>query len=263
MNLSTNNIAQIKHQQLLRRTMRPATLSLLKKVKVKEGGRALCLNCGEGDIAFHLSGLVGKNGTVIGIDPNGENIHTAQQLSHIKNIRNTTFCKTEQYGQGNGQQFELIHYRLPLTRVFNPIKLIEAILEQLMTGGVVLFEVIDFSGFNSTPKNFAFERFLYLYTTIVRSQWGNSPFSTRINQLLSLSGFQAIKHQYVAPAFLQGSAKHLPSLTLECIREEVLCQKLGSEEELQVLLYELKDFEQKAHSLISLPGIHQIWGYKG
>ena len=133
---------------------------------------------------------------------------------------------------------------------------------QLLPGGVVLFEVIDFSGFNSISINFAFERFLDIYKTFIQSQWGHVPFSIKLNQLLSQSGFQQVQHQYVAPAFLRGAAKHLPSLTLECIREEVLGQKLSSEDELQVLLYELKAFEQKAHSLISLPGIHQIWGHK-
>ena len=262
MKLSTTGDAGIRHQQLLAQTLRPATLSLLEKVKVKAGSKTLCLNCGEGDIAFHLSGLVGDNGNVMGTDPSGENIHTARQLAYIKNIGNTTFCETEQYAPGSGQLFDLIHCRLPLTRFFDPATIIAEIQAQLMPGGLALLEVIDFSGFNSTPKNFAFERFLDLYTNLVRLQWGDSPFSNGLNQLLSQSSFQQVQHQYVAPVFLRGAAKHLPSLTLECIREEVLGQKLSSEDELQVLLYELKAFEQKAHSLISLPGIHQIWGHK-
>ncbi len=262
MKRSTTSDVGIRHQQLLAQTLRPATFSLLEKVNVKAGSRALCLNCGEGDVVFHLSGLVGDNGTVFGIDPNRVNIHTAQQLTQIKNIWNATFCETEQFRQGDEQPFEFIHCRLPLLRFFDPRAFIAEIRNQLIPGGMVLFEVIDFSGFNSTPKNFAFERFLDLYTTLIPSQGGIGPFSVKLNQLLSQSGFQGIHHQYVAPVFLQGPFRSLPSLTLESIREEVLHQKLSTEDELDILLYELKDFEQNAHSLMSLPGIHQIWGHK-
>lgn len=262
MKLSTTNDAKIRHQQLLTQTMRPATFSFLEKVKVREGSKTLCLNCGEGDIVFHLSGLVGDTGAVTGIDPKGENIHTAQQLARIKNIGNVTFCKTDRFGQGNRHRFEFIHCRLSLTRFFDPETLLKSIEARLMPGGMVLFEIIDFSGFNSIPKNFAFERFLDLYKVLVRSHWGDKPFCTQLNQLLSQSGFQQVRHQYVAPTFLQATAKQLPSLTLECIWDEVICQKLTSEVELKILLYEVKNFEQEAYSLISLPGTHQIRGYK-
>jgi ubiquinone/menaquinone biosynthesis C-methylase UbiE len=260
--LSTTSDADIILRQLLARTMQRTTLSFLETASVKAGGRVLCLNCGEGDIAFHLSGLVGDTGTVTGIDPNGENIHTAQQLTLIKNIRNATFYNTDWYEQGNGQQYELIHCRLSLTRFFDLETLLKKIEALLMPGGMVLFEVTDFSGFNSTPKNFAFERFLDLYTALLRSHWGDTPICTQLNQLLLQSGFQGVRHQYVAPSFLQTTSKQLSSLTLECIKEQVLSHKLISRDELEVLLYELKKFEQEAYSLISLPCIHQIRGYK-
>ncbi|MCB9305521.1 MAG: methyltransferase domain-containing protein [Lewinellaceae bacterium] len=237
--------------------MRPTTLSFLETVKVKAGSSALVLNCGEGDVAFLMARLLGENGNVTGIDLDGENVQTAQQLAIIKKIGNTTFYQREQFQKQTKKRFGLVYGCLqPDT------SLTEQICGSLQLSDIALFEVIDFSGFNSIPKNFAFERFLDLYTALIRSQWGDSPFSTTLHQLLSQSGFQGIQHQYVAPAFLQGASRQLPSLTLESIRKEVLNQKLATKDELQVLLYELKDFEQKTHSLISLPGIHQIWGYR-
>ena len=82
--LSSKSDLEIRHQQLLGQVLLPTTLSLLDHIKVEERSRALCLNCGEGDLVFKLSELVGDNGSVIGIDSSNENIHTARQLSIIK-----------------------------------------------------------------------------------------------------------------------------------------------------------------------------------
>ena len=257
MKFSTTSDARIRHQQMLSQAIRPATLSLLGTVKVKEGSNALVLNCGEGDVAFLMARLVGENGNVTGIDLNRENVHTAQQLAVIKKIGNVAFYQGDQFQSQPKKRFAMVYGCLqPDT------SLDEQMCGSLQMSGLALFEIIDFSGFNSTPKNYAFDRLLDLYSALVRPQWGDNPFATRLNQLLSQSGFQRVQHQYVAPAFLHGASRRLPSLTLESIRNKVLNQKLATEDELEALLYELKDFEQKTHSLITLPGIHQIWGYK-
>ena len=260
-NLTTND-AIIKHQQILTEIMRPATHSLFNNLNVQEKSNVLCLNCGEGDSVFHLADLVGKNGLVIGVDPIVENIQTAQLLSQIKKLHNTDFCTIGQISQKRELSFNFIHCRLPLIRSFDIEIILGQIENQLIPGGVVVFDIINLSGFNSISKNFAFDRFLDIYTSFVRSTWGSTSFSSYLNQLLVQSGFNQVQQRYSAPTFLRNSSKTLPSLTLECILEEVLYKKQSSVDELQVLLYELKNFEQNNYSLISLPGFHQIWGYK-
>jgi SAM-dependent methyltransferase len=262
MKLSPTSDARIRHQQLLAQTMRPTTLSLLEKAKVKEGSNALCLDCGEGEVVFHLAKALGQNGKAIGIDPSRESIHTAQQLAVIKKIRNAVFYQNDEFPYSANGQFGIVYGCLQPTRQFDLDVLVNQTWNFLQPGGNALFDVIDLSTFFSAPKNFAFERFLELCTSRVRSHWGHTTFSTQLGQHLSRSGFQQLQQQYVAPAFLRGTSKNLPSLTLSSMQEEVLQQKLTTQDELQVLLYELRNFEQKEYSLISLPGIHQIWGSK-
>lgn len=253
---------RIRHQQLLSQVMQPATFSLMEKAKIKEGSNALCLDCGEGNVVFHLANSVGQNGKAIGIDPSRESIHTAQQLAVIKKIENAVFYQNDEFPYSAGDHFGLVYGCLQPTRQFDLDVLVSQTWDFLHPGGKALFEVIDLSTFFSIPKNFAFERFLELCTSLVRSHWGHTAFSTQLGQHLSRSGFQQLQQQYVAPAFLHGTSKNLPSLTLASIQYEVLQQKLATQDELQVLLYELRNFEQKEYSLISLPGIHQIWGAK-
>lgn len=260
--LSPITDARIRHQQLLSQVMRPATYSLLEKVSMKEGGNALCLNCGEGEVVFHLAGSAGPNGSVTGIDPSWENIHTAQQLAIVKKTGNAAFYQKDKFQCPANSHFRLVYGCLQPTHMVDLATLVRQTWDLLQPGGMVLFELIDFSAFFSTPKNFAFERFLELSAALIHSNWGDSACSTQMTQSLARSGFQQVQQQYVAPTFLCGQSRNLPSLTLASIQDEVLQQKLTTQDELEVLLYELRNFEQKAHSLISLPGIYQIWGHK-
>lgn len=260
--LTATGHARIRHQQLLSQVTFSTTQSLLSQMQMTQGSKVLCLNCGEGDVVFYFSGLVGLHGTVTGTDPYAENILTAQQVKEIKKLHNVSFYQSDHFKNGKSQQFNFIHCRLPLIWTFNTQKLINVVIDQLQEGGIILFEVIDFSGFNSIQDNYAFRRFLDLYAAFIKIHWSNAPFTSHLNEILCQSGFRQINHQYMAPSFLQGASKHLPSLTLECIMEEMIDRKLSSSDEVQVLLSELKSFEESAYSMISLPGIHQIWGMK-
>ena len=260
--LSPTTDARIRQQQLLSQVMRPATLSLLEKARDREGGNALCLDCGEGEVVFHLAGLIGHNENVTGIDPSRENIQTARQLAVIKKIGNADFYENDKFQCPTEGYFGLVYGCLQLTRPFDPDALIRKTCNFLRMGGIALFEVIDFSTFFSTPKNFAFERFIEVCAALIDHHWGDLACRDQMAQSLACSGFHPVEQQYVAPAFLRGKSRNLPSLTLASIQDEVIRQKLATQDELQVLLYELKDFEQKPDSLISLPGIHQIWGKK-
>lgn len=254
--------ASVRHAQLLSQAILPSSLSVLKQMKIKRGSKVLCMNCGEGDVVFFLSSLVGNDGHVIGIDGYDENIFTAKQLQAIKNIPNASFYSTDQFEMENSGGYDFIHCRLPIVSFFEAEKLLNFIEAQLVEGGLIFFEIIDFSGFNSVHEHFAFDRFIELFKALIQSYWGKEALSTIMNQLLLCSGFHNVKHHSFAPTFLQGASQQLPSSTLESIMNDLITLKLASKEEVQVLLYELKNFEQKEHSLISLPRIHLISGNK-
>lgn len=259
--ISTGNTSFIRHQQLLTQIISPGTLSLLEKAQVRAGSRVMSMNCGEGNAAFHLSRMVGERGIVVGFDPNAENIHTAQQLTEIKNGSNITFLETTQ-SRLSWAPLDLVHCYISLLQYFDLGTFIEEIQRLLKPGGVALFEVIDFSGFTCFPKNFAFERFIEICSDYLRNLWGDTPVHLRLCELLLRSHFDGIRHQFVAPFFLQNSGKQLPMLTLESIKGDVLNRKLSSNDEIQALLYNLTSLSQEPHALISLPGVHQIWGYR-
>lgn len=251
------------YRQLLSQIMRPMTHALLQKIAIPPGIQVLHVNCGEGSLSFHLAGVVGKKGRVVGIDPNPKHIHTARQTALSKALKHTDFFPAAQFKPSNAERFGLVFCHLQPTCSYASPDFLDSLWDGLERGGVAMFELIDLSSFISIPGNFAFERYLDLYTSVICPHWQDTPLQVQLGNMITQAGFRNIHRQFVAPVFLQGAYKHLPSLNLESIREEVLRKKLTSPEEFQILLYELRAFETREDSMISLPGIYQTWGYRG
>ena len=79
---------------------------------------------------------------------------------------------------------------------------------------------------------------------------------------LKQTGFKKINIQMVRPRFLTGKNKHIVSLLLENLSSKLIEEKIASPTEIQALLFELKDFENKQYTMITLPGIFQTCAYK-
>ncbi|KAI9048921.1 hypothetical protein LZ554_006772 [Drepanopeziza brunnea f. sp. 'monogermtubi'] len=66
-----------------------AGLFLLQRLKVVPGNHVLDVGCGPGNISAHIAAIVGKDGTVVGIDPSKERIGLALEL--VKEAPNLSF----------------------------------------------------------------------------------------------------------------------------------------------------------------------------
>lgn len=258
----TDEAAMIRYQQVRSQAMWPATSAFLRQVVIKKGITAIELNCGEGDVSFQLARLVGGQGSVLGLDPSWENIRTARQIALIRKASNVTFVQTERYECAAEQHLGLAYGRLPLNPLFVPDETFEAIWKCLQPGGMILLEAMDLSSFHSVPQNYAFERFLDLYHSLLQPLWGDVNLNTLLIRRLSQAGFREVQQQYVPPTFQRGPFKHLASLALAGMQETLLQQNMATPDELQALLHELRSFEQQDHTMINMPGIYQVWGYK-
>lgn len=58
-------------------------LFLLERLSIAPGSRVLDVGCGPGNITAHIANLVGKDGTVVGIDPSKERITLALELEKV------------------------------------------------------------------------------------------------------------------------------------------------------------------------------------
>ena len=80
---------------------------------------------------------------------------------------------------------------------------------------------------------------------------------------LQHAGFTDIVSTYVTPAFIPQACNHIASLSLECYQAGILRRRDSNREELNALLLELRTYEQQEDTLISRPGVLQLWVRKG
>ena len=86
--------------------------------------------------------------------------------------------------------------------------------------------------------------------------------SSKFRQHLNSAGFEQVGATQVPPIFLNEESKSLGSLTLESIAEAIINEQLVVPAELNALIEELQSFEQRPDTIIGLPGIYQVLGYK-
>ncbi|MEO1260793.1 MAG: hypothetical protein AAFZ15_18485 [Bacteroidota bacterium] len=226
-NIGMGSAAEKRLRQLLANILLPATRSFFKKAGLKTNDNLLS-EISKG----WLIGQANLTGKILELDE-----MTSKDLAP--------------------SDFQFCFGRFMLSSVADPQNSLKEVFERLGPSGKILLEEWGQGSLNSFPYSFAFNRFLEL-----NKKWRNANGLQHIaswNNLLHQAGFVKISIQHVPAVFLEGRNKQVASLTFESIIDGLVKAKLADPMELHALLEELKSFEQKKHTLISLPGIYQIW----
>lgn len=251
-----------KHKNLFYDILMPTSLELLKSFPIGKGSKILDLGCSTGQTSFLLLKYICSEGEVIGVDKNQMNLEIAtkqRSVDHISKINFSHFAdpvwKTKNY-------YDIIYSRLLFNQLRHPNKVLEMIFKYLVPGGIFIIEEMDFTNHYCFPNCYAFDRYFELIIELKKRKLQDAQIGSKVASIMKNIGFQNIQAQVVSPSFLKSKNKTIVSLSLENISESLLKEKLISPSELQALLFEIKDFESRSDTLITLPSIYQIWGYK-
>ena len=269
----TGNAAERKRQAILSEVLADSSQAFFQKNLIKPGMHGLDLGCGVGKVTLQLKALVGEKGKMTGLDINPTFIEIAREKAAQQCISGVEYyCMDMVDGlQGNitlpdkYQQiirYDFIYSRLFLNRLHQAEKILAQVYDWLKPGGFAMIEELDFSNCSSFPNCHAFDRYIELYLAIKKRQGLDVNLGGKLFSLFQQANFNDIQVQLKAPIFLKEQHKNLPSLTLESIGEDLVQAGLVVSAELSALLAELKAFEHQDHTLISLPGIYQSWGFK-
>jgi hypothetical protein len=66
----------------------------------------------------------------------------------------------------------------------------------------------------------------------------------------------------VQPAAMEGDAKLVTPVTMENIADAVIAEGLAGQEEIRAIVEELYDLARNPRTVVSLPRVVQVWGYK-
>lgn len=255
------NAARRKRQQIMSKNLSPSTEAFVRDASIRPGMNGLDLGCGTGETTLLLKSMV-ANGKMIGIDSRRTQISIAKDKAQRDNVSPIEFQCINILEWKARESYDFIYSGFHFCLLKTPMLLLKQVYSTLKPGGFAMIEDMDFSQFQSFPNSFAFDRFVELYMDVITLQGADPKIGTNLFTLFQEVGFDHIKVQKVRPAFLTGEDKYLASFTLESIATILVNENLATTTEIQALLFELRDFESQKNTMITLPGIYQVKGYR-
>jgi SAM-dependent methyltransferase len=247
--------------RLLGRVVGPTTEALLSRVEVGSGMRCLDVGCGLGVVTRELARRVGPTGQAIGVDLDEQVLELARQETRRQGLA-AVFQAGGVLDLAEEPAADFVYARFLLSHVAHPDRAVQRLAAATRPGGLVVVEDTDFAGHFCHPACQAFNRYVALYTEVVRQRGGDACVGPRLPELLEEAGLDAVEMQVALPAFRRGEGKRLAAVTLEHVRASVVAAGVASAQEVDGLVAELEAFAADPRTIVSLPRIFQVWGRK-
>jgi SAM-dependent methyltransferase len=244
---------------LLSEIMRPTTLWLLEEAGLRVGDRCLDAGCGGGNVVLDMAHIVGPKGRAVGVDFDPEIIDLARQDAWDSGYSTIEYHVTDVRDFGDGP-FDLAHARYLLSHLSDPEKVLAHIKDLVRPGGKVAVEDTDLSGCFCYPPDGANDRFVELYTEVVRLAGGDADIGRRLPMILLAAGLGDVRWNVFQPAHVTGAHKHFLAVTMERIRRSVLRHSLATNDEIDKIVDRLHAFADDPWTLVSMPRVVQAWG---
>jgi ubiquinone/menaquinone biosynthesis C-methylase UbiE len=117
----------------------PLTGRMLRSAGIGAGMRVLDIGCGAGDVSFLVSALVGSEGSVIGVDLDGDVIGVAEQRRAAQGITNVSFRQADARSLDLGRPFDAAVGRFVLMFMPDPTQAPRSFAERVRPGGLLAF----------------------------------------------------------------------------------------------------------------------------
>jgi ubiquinone/menaquinone biosynthesis C-methylase UbiE len=118
---------------------RPLTERMLRRAGIGAGMHVLDIGCGAGDVSFLVSALVGPEGSVTGVDLDGDAIGVAEQRRAAQGITNVSFRQADARSPASGPVFDAAVGRFVLMFMPDPTKALRLFAKRVRRGGILAF----------------------------------------------------------------------------------------------------------------------------
>jgi 2-polyprenyl-3-methyl-5-hydroxy-6-metoxy-1,4-benzoquinol methylase len=120
----------------------------------------LDVGCGAGDVSFLAATLVGRDGSVVGVDRSAEAIALAKRRAADVGLAHVSFVTQDLLELETEARFDALIGRLVLMYFAEPDVVLRHLLERVVPGGVVAFHEIDLHSSTCEPNVPLFARSL-------------------------------------------------------------------------------------------------------
>ncbi|MDT3737954.1 MAG: methyltransferase domain-containing protein [Candidatus Kapabacteria bacterium] len=246
--------------KVLFETLLPGTRELFIKADINKAGKILDMGCGGGDISEEIANI-NNSAEIDAFDFDSNIIEIAKEKLKFKQNVNVDIKDISSDEIGT-EKYDIIISRFLLSHLTSPDNALSKFKNALKDGGKIIIEDVDFDGHFCYPDCNSFKKYVEFYTHASLKR-GMDPFIGRkLLYLMNKAGFTDIEMQIANPAFNTGKGKLMGILTLRNIAPTVLADKLVTEKEFAEIIFELEKFTESSDSLLSLPRIFRMIGYK-
>lgn len=246
--------------KVISRALRPTTLQLLQRVGLGAGMHALDVGCGGGDVTLDMARMVDTHGRVCGLDFDTDIVRLARQDAAAAEVQHVEYQVVDAQYLDIPSTYDVVYARFLLTHLQDPAGGLAGMLRAAKPGGTVVVEEIDFSGHFCYPPSDAFQRYLTLYSEVVRWRGGDPLLGMKLPSLFLASGVTNVQVNVVQPVHLHGESKSIAEITMERISEAVVRTGLATQADVDQTVAEIVEFAARPDTLMSYPRIVQVWG---
>jgi ubiquinone/menaquinone biosynthesis C-methylase UbiE len=180
-------------EAVLAGVMSDASARLFREIGVAEGWNCLDVGSGGGQVALALGGLVGRSGSVTGVDVGEGAVHTATTAARESGSENVEFEPGDVYALPFKERFDLAYARLLLVYLTEPVAAIRAMAAAVRPGGVVAVEDIFSDDLRSEPETPALADLRRIYGATVRAHGGDPTIGPRLAAMFHAAGLEDVK----------------------------------------------------------------------
>jgi SAM-dependent methyltransferase len=248
------------------RALAPATRMILAEAGIRPGMRVLDLGCGAGDVAFAAAGLVGPDGSVVGVDRSPDALARARLRAGQRGLAQVQFVQGDVNEPAPGGPFDAIVERLVLWTVPDPAALLRRQAMVLRPGGLVVPIEVDLSTIRSLPET-AFGTQGKSWVVEAFAKAGMSMLGPRLWAILQEAGLRPLGMIGVQPHFGPGDEVGIAFLveTMRVAAPLIVGTAVATAEEIgmETLEQRLRDDGQRSQAVRATPMLLSAWATTG
>jgi 2-polyprenyl-3-methyl-5-hydroxy-6-metoxy-1,4-benzoquinol methylase len=126
---------------------------VLRRAGLAHGMQVLDIGCGVGDVSLLAAKIVGKGGSVLGVDRASSSVETARRRVASLGVTNVRFAQADVATLEPDQNFDAIVGRLVLLYLPDPATVLRRLARHLRPGGIVAFQEYDMSAASQAPPS--------------------------------------------------------------------------------------------------------------
>lgn len=255
----SSEIQRLNIQSLL---FEPFVIDALNKAGIKKGMKCLDVGCGSGDVTRLLSTMVGKSGSVIGIDVQKKYLDYCNKVTKQKNVK---FVHDNIIDSKLTGTFDVVFSRFMFVHLTDKLQALRSMINLTKKNGVVIIQELDNApgSWLSYPKKDCVEKLRSTYTSLVKKMGGDPLAGRKLYKLFVDEGLQT-EVECHSPCLVMNKTpfNELGWRIANSLKPEILSQKLLTESEFKKLFSDLKAMTKDEACFVTYARFFNVIGKK-